>query len=76
MSASLVPACLAFAAFIAKAATGQIKWMLAIPILVAVIPSAFFGGYISPKVSFLWLRRILAFFIAAASVGMWLVLLF
>lgn len=65
-----------FAAFIAKAATGQIQWLLTIPILITVIPSAFLGGYASSKVSVLRLRRILSFLIAVAAVWMWYCLLF
>ncbi len=63
------------AAFIAKAATGQIQWILTIPILLTVIPSASLGGYVSSKISVLRLRRILAFLIAAAAVRMWFSLL-
>jgi len=63
------------AAFIAKATTGQIKWIMTIPIILTVIPFAFLGGYVSSKVSVMWLRRILAFLIAVAAIRMWLSLI-
>ena len=63
------------AAFIAKAATGQIQWIMTIPIVLTVIPFASLGGYVSSKVSVLWLRRILASLIAVAAIWMWLSLL-
>ncbi len=63
------------AAFIAKAATGQIQWLMTIPIFLTVIPFASLGGYVSPKVSVLWLRRLLACLIAAAALWMWFSLL-
>lgn len=56
------------AAFIGKAATGQIEWLLTIPIVLAVIPSASLGGLISQWVSVLYLRRLLAIFIGLAAV--------
>ena len=62
-------------AFIAKAATGQIQWIMTIPIVLTVIPFASLGGYVSSKVSVLWLRRILAALIAVAAIWMWLSLL-
>jgi uncharacterized membrane protein YfcA len=63
------------AAFIAKAATGQIQWLLTIPIVITVIPFASLGGYVSSKVSVLWLRRFLAFLIAVAALWIWFSLL-
>jgi uncharacterized membrane protein YfcA len=56
------------AAFIGKAATGQIEWLLTIPIALAVIPSASLGGFISQWVSVLYLRRLLAILIGLAAV--------
>ncbi|MBU2452024.1 MAG: sulfite exporter TauE/SafE family protein, partial [Proteobacteria bacterium] len=63
------------AAFISKAATGQIQWIMTIPIVLMVLPFAVLGGYVSSKVSVLWLRRILACLIAAAALWMWFSLL-
>ena len=63
------------AAFISKAATHQIQWLLTIPIVLTVIPFAYLGVYVSSKVSVLWLRRILASLIAVAALGIWLSLL-
>ncbi len=63
------------AAFIAKAATAQIQWLMTIPIALTVIPLSLCGGYVSSKVSVMWLRRILAFLISIAAIMMWLSLL-
>ncbi len=63
------------AAFIAKAATGQIPWVMTIPIFLTVIPFAFLGGYVSSKLSVAWLRKILASLIAASAMWMWISLL-
>jgi len=63
------------AAFISKAATGQIQWLMTIPIIFTVIPFAAFGGYVSSKVSVVWLRRILASLIAVSALWMWFSLL-
>jgi uncharacterized membrane protein YfcA len=59
-----------FAAFIGKAATGQIEWLLTIPIALAVIPAASLGGLVSCWVSVLYLRRLLAILIGLAAVRM------
>ncbi|MDH3329651.1 MAG: sulfite exporter TauE/SafE family protein, partial [Desulfobulbaceae bacterium] len=56
------------AAFMGKAVTGQIDWLLAVPIVLTVVPAAHFGGRVSRRVSVATLRRILAVFIALASV--------
>jgi uncharacterized membrane protein YfcA len=64
------------AAFIAKAATGQIQWLMTIPIALTVIPFASLGGYVSSKISVQWLRKILASLIAVAAIWMWLTLIF
>ena len=60
------------AAFIGKAMTGQIDWLLTIPIVLTVIPAASVGGYVSKKVPVLMLRRLLALFIALAAIRIWL----
>lgn len=56
------------AAFAGKAITGQIEWLLAIPIVLTVIPAAFLGGLVSRWVSVLHLRRLLAILIGIAAV--------
>jgi uncharacterized membrane protein YfcA len=63
------------AAFISKAATGQIQWLMAIPIALTAIPFSVLGGYVSSKVPVLWLRKILACLIALAALWMWFSLL-
>lgn len=56
------------AGFIGKAATGQIVWALALPIVVAVIPAAQLGGILSRRVPVVGLKMLLAIFIALAAV--------
>ncbi len=63
------------AGFIGKAVTGQIEWLLTIPIVLTVIPAASLGGRISPHVPILKLRRILAVVIVLAAIRMWCSLL-
>ena len=58
-----------------KAVTGQIEWLLAAPIIVTVIPAAYFGGHFSQKVPVLMLRRGLAIVIALAAIRIWYSLL-
>jgi uncharacterized protein len=55
------------AAFLGKALTGQINWLLAIPIVITVIPATYLGGIASCRVKVVMLRRILAVCIAAAA---------
>lgn len=64
------------AGFIGKATTGQIAWLLTIPILLTVIPAASIGGRVSRKVPIHDLRKLLAVLIALAAVRMWCSLLF
>ncbi len=59
------------AAFIGKALTGQIEWILSIPILLTVLPAAAVGGHVSQKVPVKWLRKLLAGLIGLAAVKMW-----
>ncbi len=56
------------AGFLGKAATGQIEWLLTIPIVLAVFPAASLGGLVSRWVSVLYLRRLLAILIGFAAV--------
>jgi uncharacterized membrane protein YfcA len=64
------------AAFTGKAFTGQIEWLLSIPIILTVIPAASLGGFVSHRVPVLTLRRILAVLIALAAARIWISLLF
>jgi uncharacterized membrane protein YfcA len=63
------------AGFLGKATTGQIVWLLTVPIIVTVPLATFIGGQVSRRVPVLWLRRILAILIASAAVRIWMELL-
>ena len=56
------------AGFLGKAVTGQIEWLLSVPIVLTVIPATQIGGVLSHKVPVLKLRKILGILIAAAAV--------
>lgn len=56
-----------FAAFLGKAFTSQINWVLALPIVLTVIPAAFLGAGISKKIPVKTLRTILGVCIALAA---------
>jgi hypothetical protein len=58
------------AGFIGKAATGQIEWLLCVPIVLTVVPATYLGGLTSRKLPVLWLRRLLALLIAIAALRM------
>ena len=60
------------AGFLGKAVSGQIEWLFTIPILIAAIPATLLGSQASRKVSFVYLKRILAILIAIAAVRIWL----
>ena len=60
------------AGFLGKAVSGQIEWVLTIPILFATIPATLLGSMASKRVSFVYLKRILAVLIAIAAVRIWL----
>lgn len=55
------------AAFLGKALTGQILWPLALPIVLAVAPAAYLGGWLSCRVPVAKLRLLLALCIAGAA---------
>jgi uncharacterized membrane protein YfcA len=55
------------AGFLGKAFTGQIEWLLAIPIVLTVVPAAQLGGILSHKVPVVRLRKILGVLIAVAA---------
>lgn len=63
------------AGFIGKSLTGQIEWLLTIPIILTVAPAAALGGLVSGKVSVISLRRLLALLIAIVAVRIWFSLL-
>jgi len=64
------------AAFIGKAITGQIEWLLAVPLVLTVVPAAHLGGRVSHRVPVTRLRRALAFLIAAAALRIWISVFF
>ena len=64
-----------FAGFGGKAITGQIEWLLAVPIVLTVIPAVSFGSIISRKLPVRLLKRILALLIALAALRIWFSLL-
>ncbi|MBW1697595.1 MAG: sulfite exporter TauE/SafE family protein [Deltaproteobacteria bacterium] len=64
------------AGFIGKATTGQIDWLMAVPIVLTVIPAARAGSLVSRKTPVVVLRRVLAVLIAAAAVRIWVSVLF
>ncbi len=59
------------AGFIGKAVTGQIEWLLTVPIILAVIPATTIGSHVSRRVPVARLRWILAILIAIAAIRMW-----
>ena len=48
------------AGFIGKATTGQIEWLMAVPIVLAVIPAARIGSLVSRRVPVFGLRRVVS----------------
>jgi uncharacterized membrane protein YfcA len=64
------------AGFIGKAATGQIEWLMTMPIVLTVIPAAHLGSLVSRRTSVSGLSRTLAVLIAATAIRMWLSVLF
>jgi uncharacterized membrane protein YfcA len=60
------------AGFIGKAATGQIEWMMAVPIVLTVVPAARAGSLVSQRVPVLGLKRALAILIAIAAIRIWI----
>ncbi len=64
------------AGFIGKAATGQIEWLMTIPIALTVILAAHLGSLVSRRVPVSRLRQILAVLIAVAAIRMWISVLF
>ena len=64
------------AGFIGKATTGQIEWLMAVPIVLTVVPAARVGSLVSRRVPVLGLRRTLAVLIAIAAIRIWVSVLF
>jgi len=60
------------AGFIGKAVTGQIEWLLALPLALTVVPAAHLGSRVSHRVPVLQLRRVMAVLISAAAVRIWI----
>ena len=60
------------AGFIGKAFTGQIEWLMSVPIVLSVTPAVFLGSLVSRKLPVGRLRQILAVLIAAAALRIWL----
>jgi uncharacterized membrane protein YfcA len=56
------------AGFLGKALTGQIEWLLSIPIVITVIPATQIGGVLSHMVPVVKLRKILGVLINVAAV--------
>ena len=63
------------AGLLGKAITGQIEWLLAVPLVLAVVPAAHVGGRLSRRVPVIRLRRVLAVLIAAAALRIWISIL-
>jgi len=59
------------AGFIGKATTGQIEWLMTVPIVLTVVPAAHMGSLTSRKVPVSELRRALAVLIAIAAIRIW-----
>ena len=64
------------AGFVGKAATGQIEWLMVIPLGLTVIPAVRGGSIVSRRISVRWLRRALAVLIAVAAIRMAVSVLF
>ena len=59
------------AGFLGKVLGGQIEWLFTIPVLISTIPATLVGSLVSTRVSFIYLKRILAVLIAIAAVRIW-----
>jgi uncharacterized membrane protein YfcA len=60
------------AGFLGKAFTGQIEWLLALPLVLTVPAAAHLGSRVSARVPVVTLRRMLAVLIAIAAARIWL----
>ena len=59
------------AGFLGKAFTGQIEWLLALPLVLTVPAAAHLGSRVSARVPVVTLRRMLAVLIAIAAARIW-----
>lgn len=59
------------AGFIGKATTGQINWVMTLPIALTVIPAARLGSLVSRNTPVSRLRKVLAVLIAASAIRIW-----
>ncbi|MDM8554669.1 sulfite exporter TauE/SafE family protein [Desulfococcaceae bacterium HSG7] len=64
------------AGFLGKAATGQIEWLMTIPLLLTVVPAAFLGSIVSRRISTYHLKRTLAVLIGLAAARIWITVIF
>ncbi len=60
------------AGFLGKAITGQIEWLMTIPLVLTVLPGAWLGSSASRRVPVKSLRRLLAVLIGLAAIRIWL----
>jgi uncharacterized membrane protein YfcA len=60
------------AGFLGNAVSGQIEWLLTVPILFATTPATLLGSMASRPFSFVYLKRVLAVLIAIVAVRIWL----
>jgi len=60
------------AGFLGKAFTGQIEWLLALPLVLTVPLASHIGSRVSRRVPVVALRRVLAVLIAIAAARIWL----
>jgi uncharacterized membrane protein YfcA len=60
-----------FAGFLGKALTGQIEWLMTIPLVLTAVPGAWLGSSVSQRVPVKGLRRILALLIGLAAIRIW-----
>jgi len=67
----VIVAASSLAGTIGKAATGQIEWLLVLPIAISVMPAARLGSLTSRKLPVRILRKLLAILIAAAALRLW-----
>jgi uncharacterized membrane protein YfcA len=63
------------AGMIGKAATGQVPYLLALPLIIGAIPSARFGSIVGKKTDTRYLKRLLAAIIIATAIKVWITIL-
>ena len=60
------------AGLVGKIATGQVPFLMAVPLLVGAIPAAQLGSYVGKKTKTQYLRWILALIIAGTAIKIWM----